>query len=81
MNSRELTDHVNAVRKLLKQRRLKASDAATVAQWVVIGCGMDLLDNRHGRDLQAFVMTMAETGLRETLRAEFRVNKSIIERI
>lgn len=78
MDTRELNGHINAVRELLRKRRLLSGDAATVAQWTAIACGMDLLDNRHSDTLKQFVMTLADVSLKESERAGFRVERRII---
>jgi len=78
MDTRTLNGHVNAVRELLRNRGLSSADAATVAQWVVIACGLDLLHNEHSDMLQRFVMALAETSLRESVRAGFRIDRRIL---
>lgn len=77
MNSRELVMHVNAMRKLLRERGLQASDASTVASWTLIACGLNLLDNRMGDELRRFVLASAETALKEADRANFRIGRDL----
>lgn len=78
MDTRTLNGHINAVRELLRKRGLLSGDAATVAMWTAIASGMDLLDNRHSTQLQAFIMGLAEVSLQESERAGFRVERRII---
>lgn len=78
MDTRTLNGHINAVRELMRQRGVNAGDGATVAQWTVISCGMDLLGNKHSDMLQKFVMVLADTSLKESARANFQIDRRIV---